>query len=81
VEESFPLGMPRSLLGAFIPVLLSIYYIFVTDVSPKSKSIVAVLLMLSLITVFVAPAHWLWVLWLQVAVGIYIAFYLIWERR
>ena len=59
-----------------MPILLSGYFIFVTDASSSSKSVVAVLLVLSLATLFAVPAHWLWPLPLQVAVGIYVVFLL-----
>ena len=74
-------SFPRLAILAVLPMLLGGYYIFVTDASLSSKSIVAVLLVLSLIALFVVPAYWLWVLLLQVAIGIYIVFYLAWTRE
>ena len=74
-------GFPRLWLGALLPIFLGAYYIFVLDASSSSKSIVAVLLLLSLVMLLALPAYWLWALLLQIAVGIYIAFYLAWKRQ
>jgi len=61
--------------------LLGAYYIFVTDASSSSKTIVAALLTASPVALFLKPNYWLWVLLLHVAVGIYIVFYLAWKRE
>jgi hypothetical protein len=73
-------GFPRAWAGALVPVILGGYYIFVTDASLTSKSVVGFLFAISLVVVFAAPIYWLWVLLLQVAVGVYIAFYLAWRK-
>jgi len=64
-----------------LPILLAAYYISVTSASPNSKIIVAVLFGLSFATFFLIPAYWLGGFLLQVAIGIYIAFYLIFEKQ
>ena len=74
-------GFPRAWMGTFAPIFLGGYYIFVTDASLSSKLVVGSLLGLSLLVVFAVPTYWLWVLLLQIAVGIYIVFYLAWKKR
>ena len=66
---------------AVLPMVLGCIYIFVTDASLLSKSVVAFLLVLPLIAFLAVPAIWLWVLLLQVAVGVYIVFYLARRRE
>lgn len=74
-------GFPRLVWLALLPMLLGSYYVFVTDASSSSKSIVAIVLVLSVVALFAVPTYWLWVLLLQVAVGIYIVFYFARTRR
>ncbi len=74
-------GVPKLGIFALIPIFLSGYYIFVTDASSRSKSIIAVLLVLSFVVLFSVLSYWLMVLLLQVAIGIYIIFYLAWTRK
>lgn len=82
MEELFLVirGFPR-LWAAVIPILLAGYYVLLTDASSGSKSIVAVLLILSIVTLFVLPSYWLWALLVQVALGIYVVLYLAWNRE
>jgi len=70
----------RLWIGALIPLFLGCYYVFVTDASLNSKLVVAVLLLVSLAVLFALPSYWLWVLLLQVAVGLYVGFFLAWKR-
>jgi len=71
----------RVVIGAVLPMMLGGYYVFATDASSSSKLVLAGLLVLSLIALLAVPPIWLWVLLLQVAVGIYIVFYLAWTRE
>ena len=64
-----------------IPLLLGVYYLFVSDASSRSKSVVGALLVLSLVLMFAVPTYWLWALLTQIGVGIYIAFYLTFTRQ
>jgi hypothetical protein len=74
-------GVPKLGIFSLIPIFLSGYYIFVTDASSRSKSIIVLLLVLSFVVLFVVPGYWLLVLLLQAAIGIYIIFYLAWTRK
>ena len=69
-------GIPLRFWVSVLPLLLVGYYLFVTDATVSSKTILAVLFGVSVVVVFVFPAVWLWAFLLQVAVGIYIAYYL-----
>ena len=64
-----------------IPLLLGAYYVFVTDASSRSKAAVGTILLVSLFAMFAVPAYWLLALLTQIAVGLYIAFYLTFKRR
>jgi len=71
---------PIAWVGDFLAIsLLGAYYIFATDASSSSKTIVVALLAASVVALFVKPNYWLWVLLSQVAVGIYIVFYRVWK--
>ena len=72
---------PIMWLGDLVAILLGAYYIFATDASSSSKTIVAALLAASLAALFVKPNYWLWVLLSHVAVGMYVIFYLAWKRQ
>jgi O-antigen/teichoic acid export membrane protein len=74
-------GIPFRFAVPVLPILLGGYYVFVTDASSISKSFVTVLLVLSVAMLFAAPSYWLWALLMQVAVGIFVAFYLAWKRQ
>jgi uncharacterized membrane protein len=74
-------GFPRFAWIALLPLLLGCYYIFVTEATTSSKSIIAAVLVLSLIILLAVPSYWLWILLLQTAVGIYVVFYLAWNRH
>jgi hypothetical protein len=74
-------GIPFRFAVPVLPILLGGYYVFVTDASSISKSIVTVLLVLSVATLFAMPSYWLGALLVQIAVGIYVAFYLVWKRQ
>ena len=69
-------GIPLRFWVSVLPLLLVGYYLFVTDATVSSKTILAVLFGVSVILFFVHPAVWLWAILLQDALGIYIAFYL-----
>ena len=71
----------RVVVGAILPVMLGGYYVSATDASSSSKLVLADLLVLSLIALLAIPAIWLWVLLLQICVGIYTVFYLAWIRE
>ncbi len=71
--EGFPL---KTYL--ILPLLLVGYHIFLTDASPRSKVTIAGLFVLSLAALVVVPRYWLGVLIWQVAVGVYIVFYVRW---
>jgi hypothetical protein len=58
---------------------LGAYYVFVTDASSYSKTIISVLLMASFAALFVIPSYWFLVLLLHTAIGIYVIFYLAWN--
>ena len=64
-----------------IPLLLGAYYVFVTDASSRSKAIVGIVLLLSFLSIFAVPTYWIWALLTQIAVGLYVAFYLTFKRR
>lgn len=64
-----------------IPILLGTYYIFVTDASSRSKAVVGIVLVLSFSSIFAVPAYWIWAVLTQIAVGLYVAFYLTFKRR
>jgi O-antigen/teichoic acid export membrane protein len=74
-------GIPFRFAVPVLPILLGGYYVFVTDASSISKSFVTVLLVLSVAMLFATPSYWLWALLVQVAVGIFVAFYLAWKRQ
>lgn len=71
---------PRVWTGDLVALSLGAYYLFATDASSTSKTIVAALFLVSLAALFVKPNYWLWVLLSHVAMSIYIVFYLIWKK-
>ena len=64
-----------------LPLMLGGYYIFVMEATTRSKAIVAVLLLVSFTSMFIVPDYWLWALLLQIGVGVYVAFLLVWKRQ
>ena len=60
--------------------LLGAHYLFLTEASPRSKTIIANLLTASFVTLFIRPNYVFGVLLSHVAVIIYIALYLAWIR-
>jgi hypothetical protein len=64
-----------------IPLLLGAYYVFVTDASSRSKALVGTILLVSFLAMYAVPTFWLLAVLTQVAVGLYIAFYLALKRR
>ena len=68
-------------VATLLPLMLGGYYVFVTEATTRSKAIVAVFLLVSFISMFTVPAYWLWSLLLQIGVGVYIAFYLVWKHQ
>lgn len=67
-------------VATLLPLLLGGYYVFITEATTRSKSVVAVLLCVSLTSMFAVPVYWVWALLLQICVGVYIAFYLALKR-
>jgi hypothetical protein len=53
----------------------------VTDASSRSKALVGTILLVSFLAMYAVPTFWLLAVLTQVAVGLYIAFYLALKRR
>ena len=67
-------------VSTLLPLLLGSYYVFVTEATTRSKTVVAALLCVSLTPMFAVPVYLHWALLLQISGGVYIAFYLSLKR-